>query len=134
MVDQFTRGMGMMRKHNPQIQEDGFGLVKQVAHEHVADLITAYSGEEDHGLRCWLLELIGEARSAEALPVLREALASPDESIRDWARIGLEQLGTKEARALLWRHPPDSPPHAAALRQRLDAIRAGDGTATWIAL
>jgi HEAT repeat protein len=93
----------MMRKHDPQVREDGFGLVRQVAPEHVADLVTAYSREEDHGLGCWLLELIGEARSPEALPVLSEALASQDESIRDWARIGLEKLGTKEARTLLWR-------------------------------
>jgi HEAT repeat protein len=93
----------MMRKHNPQVQEDGFALVRQVAPEHVADLITAYLREEDPGLRCWLVELIGEAGSPQALPVLSEALASQDESIHDWARVGLEKLGAKEARSLLWR-------------------------------
>jgi hypothetical protein len=72
VVDQFKRGMGMMRKHDRQVQEDGFALVKQVAAEHVADLISAYAREEDQGLCCWLLELIGEARSPEALPVLGE--------------------------------------------------------------
>ena len=52
----------MMRKHDPQVQEDGFALVKAVALEHVTDLVSAYSlDEDDHGLRCWLLELIGEA-------------------------------------------------------------------------
>ncbi|MEQ7128766.1 hypothetical protein ABN034_30085 [Actinopolymorpha sp. B11F2] len=42
MVNDFERGLAMMRKHDPQVQEDGFGMVKQVATEHVADLIAAY--------------------------------------------------------------------------------------------
>lgn len=92
----------MMRKHDPQVQEDGLALVKTVASEHVADLVSAYSMEDDHGLRCWLLELIGEARSPYAFPDLTEALASPDESIRYWARVGLEKLDSKEARTWLW--------------------------------
>jgi hypothetical protein len=54
-------------------------------------------------LRCWLLELIGGVRSTEALPTLREALVSPNESIRCCARRALQQLDTKEARTLLWR-------------------------------
>jgi hypothetical protein len=76
--------------------------VQQVAPEHVADLISAYAREEDHGLRCWLLELIGDARSPEALPTLTEALASQDEAIRHCAQTGLQKLDTKEARTLLW--------------------------------
>ena len=104
VFDQFKRGMGMMRKHDRQVQEDGFALVKQVAAEHVADLISAYAREEDHGLRCWLLELIGDARSPEALPVLREALAS-----HEWARVGLQKLDTKEARTLLWHEQQQTP-------------------------
>ncbi|MGW6282071.1 hypothetical protein [Kribbella sp. NPDC055071] len=110
MVNQFERGMAMMRKHDPQTQEDGFALVKQVAAEHVADLISAYAHEEDHGLRRWLLELIGDARSPKALAVLTEALASDDELIHDCAQLGLQKLNTKESRTLLHhdqqtRHP-----------------------------
>lgn len=100
--------MAMMRKHNPQVQEDGFGLVRQVAAEHVHDLIEAYRNESDHGLRCWLLELLGEARSPEALPIFTEALASHDDSIRSCGRRGLETLDTEEARTVLWetgQHP-----------------------------
>jgi HEAT repeat protein len=94
----------MMRKHDPQVQEDGFGLVKRVAAEYVGELIVAYSDETDRGLRCWLLELLGEARSPEALPVFVEALATPDDPIRHRGEMGLEKLDTKEARTLLWEH------------------------------
>lgn len=104
VVNYFVRGLAMMRKHDPQVQEDGFGMVKQVATEHVADLIATYEAESDRDLRCWLLELIGEARSCEALPVLAEALASKDDSIRVWGEAGLEKMDTKEARTLLWQH------------------------------
>ena len=54
-------------------------------------------------MRCWLLELIGAARSPDALPVLGAQLDSSDESLRYWAVAGLEKLGTPEARTLLWR-------------------------------
>lgn len=103
MVDTFTKAMRLMRKHDPQLQEDGFAMLAAIASDVVPQLIAAYETESDHGLRCWLLELIGEARSEDALPVLSRELGSEDESIRDWARRGLEQLDTKEARTVLWR-------------------------------
>lgn len=107
VVDDFTRGVAMMRKRDRQVQEDGFEIVKRVAAEHVADLVAAYEAEFDHGLRCWLLELIGETRSPAAIPILAEALADKDDSIRDWAKAGLEKVNAKEARNLLWHreHP-----------------------------
>ena len=48
----------------------------------------------DHGLRCWLLELIGAAPSPAALPVLGAQLGSNDESLRDRAVAGLKKLDT----------------------------------------
>ncbi|WP_425550237.1 HEAT repeat domain-containing protein [Amycolatopsis tucumanensis] len=58
---------------------------------------------DDHGLRRWLLELIGEARSPLTLPTLAEQLYSEDESLRSLAVRGLEQLGTPPARQELWK-------------------------------
>ena len=58
---------------------------------------------DDHGLRCWLLELIAAARSPAAVPVLAAQLESRDESRRGRAAAALERLGTREARTLLWR-------------------------------
>jgi hypothetical protein len=95
--------MRLMRRHDRQAQEDGFELLRPHASEHVDELITAFAGESDHGLRCWLLELIGEARSEAAMPVLVEQLNGADESLRDWAVRGLETLDTKAAREQLWR-------------------------------
>jgi hypothetical protein len=102
-MDRFKRAMRLMRKRDPQLQEDGFHQLLPHANEHVAELISEFRSEPDHALRCWLLELIGEARSDKALPVLIEQLNGDDESLRSWAHRGLLLLGSKPAREALWR-------------------------------
>jgi hypothetical protein len=103
--------MRLMRRHDPQTQEDGFHTLLPLASEHVADLLTEFDNEHnDHGLRCWLLELIGHARSERALPVLAEQLRSPDEALSQRAVRGLQLLDTKEARRLLWQRNQNSRP------------------------
>ena len=92
----------MMRRHDPQIREAGFHFLLPRAAELVEPLLAEYRGETDHGLRCWLLELLGHARDVRALPVVLEALHSDDESLRDWAVRGLQRLGTPEARKALF--------------------------------
>jgi len=100
----FREAMRLMRSHDPQCREDGFHQLLPHAADHLDDLIAQFEQEhDDHGLRCWLLELIGAARSPTALPVLGAQLGSNDESLRDWAVAGLEKLDTPEARTLLWR-------------------------------
>jgi hypothetical protein len=104
MTKRFDRAMQLMRRHNPQTREDGFQALLRCASEHVEELIAAFEGErDDHGLRCWLLELIGEARSPLALLTLADQLCSEDESLRSWAVRGLDQLGTPAARQELWK-------------------------------
>jgi hypothetical protein len=96
--------MRLMRSRDPQAQESGFQLLLPHAGEHVDELVAAFDQERaDHGLRCWLLELIGEARSPGALRLLVEKLNSDDEPLREWAVRGLELLDTKPAREQLWR-------------------------------
>ena len=93
-----------MRSRDPQCREDGFHQLLPHAADHLDELIAQFEQEQDdHGLRCWLLELIGAARSPDALPVLRAQLDSDDESLRDWAAAGLKKLDTPEARTLLRR-------------------------------
>lgn len=95
----FRDAMRLMRKHDPQLQEDGFHMLRPHAAEHVEELIAEFRAEKkDHGLRCWLVELIGDARSEAARPLLTELRDDEDESIRDWAKRGLEMLGGKESR------------------------------------
>jgi len=99
VANTFDRAMKLMRKHDAQLQEDGFWVLKPVAADHIDELIAAFEAEEDdHGLKCWLLELIGWARCDQALPVLVRELSSDDESIRGWAIRGLQLLSTKETR------------------------------------
>lgn len=50
---QFDRAIRLMRRHDPQAQEDGFGALLPCAAEHVDELIAAFDAErDDHGLRC----------------------------------------------------------------------------------
>ncbi|WP_405063424.1 hypothetical protein OG474_17770 [Kribbella sp. NBC_01505] len=64
MASRFDRAMRLMRKHDPQLQEDGYHLLLPHAAEHLQELIAAYEAEtEDPGLRGWLLELIEIARA-----------------------------------------------------------------------
>lgn len=96
-----------MRKRDPQAKEDGFHSLRPYAGEHVDELIAAFSIEDDKGLRCWLLELIGAARSPAGLPILIAEAGGPDMDLRSWARSGLELLDTKPARLALWRLAAD---------------------------
>lgn len=94
--------MQMMRRHDPQVREDGFHWLLPRVTEFVEPLLGEYRHETDHGLRCWLLELLGETRDPRTLPVLLEALRLEDESLRDWAVRGLRRLGTPDARKALF--------------------------------
>jgi HEAT repeat protein len=96
--------MRLMRRNDPQAAEDGFDLLLPHAGDHVEELIAEFLAEpDDHGLRCWLLELIGEARSPLALPILVEQLNGEDESLRFWAARRLRALDSRPARETLWR-------------------------------
>ncbi len=92
-----------MRSRNPQTQEDGYHLLLSRAGDHVDELIEQFESETDHGLRCWLLELVGAARAESALPLLGAQLGNPDDALRDQAVRGLVLLDTREARRMLWR-------------------------------
>jgi hypothetical protein len=91
-----------MRKHDPQLREDGFHLLLLNVAAHVDELIVDFRAETDHGLRCWFLELIGAARDPKAFNLLVDQLNSGDDSLRSWAQRGLEKLDTPEARQALF--------------------------------
>ncbi|MEZ6045593.1 MAG: HEAT repeat domain-containing protein [Planctomycetaceae bacterium] len=98
----FKKSLAMMRDRDPQIQEEGFQLLRPRAGEFVDEFIAEYLQEEDHGLQCWFLELIGEAQRPESLDFLASQIHSTDERIRFWAMWGLKKLDTKESRTRLW--------------------------------
>src|SRR4051794_13429790 len=94
--------LAMMRHRDPDTQEQGFHWLLKHAAEHVGPLMEEFRTERDHGLRCWLLELIGEAKSENPFPLMIEQLRSSDESLRGWAAHGLRTLNTPEARKALY--------------------------------
>ena len=103
MGNQFEAAFALMRKHDPQLQEEGFGRLRDMGAVVLPDLVAAYDAESDHGIKCWLLELIGDAQAESALALLVHELDNGDESLRGWARRGLQRLDTKDARTALWR-------------------------------
>ncbi|GIF46499.1 hypothetical protein DFJ67_8354 [Asanoa ferruginea] len=92
MADEFARALRLMRRRDPQLAEDGFQRLRGIAAEHVDALIDEFRRETDHGVRCWLLELIAEARSPRAHDLLTAQARSDDESLRDCATQGLKLL------------------------------------------
>jgi hypothetical protein len=100
----FERWLAMMRKRDPQIQEDGFHALLPHARRFVGPLAAAFAVETDHGLRCWLLELLGAARDPQLTGMFLALLDDTDESIRDWAITGLQELAPtdKEVRRELF--------------------------------
>jgi hypothetical protein len=75
-----------------------------MAKDHVPELMAEFERETDHGLRCWLLELIGEAQSVEAFDLLCGCAQSADEGFSSWAIRGLQNLDTKQSRTFLFQH------------------------------
>jgi hypothetical protein len=121
----FKKCMAMMRKRSPMIQEDGFHWLLPHAGEYVHQMIEEFGKEKDHGLRCWLLELIGSAKSPDAFDFLAGQLRIEDQSLRRWVIRGLKSLDTKEARTLLWQARSfafGSPEETRSFRSDLDAI------------
>lgn len=90
-----------MRSKSPLRQEEGFQLLMPHAALYIDELMTEFRAETDHGLKCWLLELIGNARSEKAFELLKEHLAVGDLAFRDWAIRGLQRLNTPESKKLL---------------------------------
>lgn len=98
----YEKCLTLMRKRNPQLAEDGFHWLLPHVELYVDELIQSFESEKDHGLRCWLLELIGEARADEAFEVLSQQALSTDESFSSWGKRELRMLDTKKARTFLY--------------------------------
>jgi HEAT repeat protein len=99
----FERALWLIRRHAPEVREDGFALMREIAAEHVAELMAAFESESEYGLRCWLLALLGETRAVETVPMFSALLYDEEERFRELAAVGLQMVGTKEARTALYR-------------------------------
>jgi hypothetical protein len=90
----------MMRSKNAMIQEEGFYFLAPQASKYLDALIAAFQAEEDNHLRAWLLELIAEAKSPQALPILIEYANSSNHALRGWAKSGLKALNRASENSL----------------------------------
>jgi len=97
----FDQAMQSMRGTDTRAREGAFDFLREHADAYVDELIGEFAAERDEALRCWLLELLAEARSPKALDVFRGELESMDESSQFWAVRGLEMLDSREADRLL---------------------------------
>ena len=73
----------------------------------VADeLIAAFNDNVDDDAMVWQRSILIAIMANTGLPAFQplfvEQMRSEDERLRWWARVGLERIGTKEARAALW--------------------------------
>ena len=98
----FAQALESMRSRDARVSTRGFDFLREHADAYVDELIEEFGRERDDELRCWLLELICEARSPRALRVLAGQLESDEESLRFWGVRGLEMLDTREARHELY--------------------------------
>ncbi|WFF08351.1 HEAT repeat domain-containing protein [Micromonospora sp. WMMD1076] len=96
----YERSLKLMRSNDPQLSEDGFALLEPLARKHIEELMTEYRRVPDD--QYWILELIADAQSEKAFDLLVEALDHEREDIRWRAANGLRELGSKEARRLLF--------------------------------
>lgn len=103
----FEECLALMRKRDPQLAEDGFHYLLPRVRAHLPELMQIFQTEESHAVRCWILELIGEARSMDAFPLLCKEAVSEDESFQNWGIIGLKLLDTKDARRFLFQNDLD---------------------------
>ncbi len=93
----FTKALEMMRLGDAQESERGYDFLREHADAFVAELVEAFAQQPDPVL----LELIAEARSEAALPLLQAQLDSTDEALQMWAVRGLEMLDTRAAERAL---------------------------------
>ena len=98
----FRASLALMRSRDGGTSEDGFYYLLPHAAENVEALIAEFAQEMDLGMRYWLLELIGAARSPIAFDLLIALLKDEDDSIRRRAIWGLQKLDSKDARRILW--------------------------------
>ena len=89
----FDKALRLMRKHDPQLQEDGYGLLLVHAADCHAELVLALRDPKNDDLCGSLLSLLATAPREEDLPLFVQALRGADEPHfrQELARITGEQ-------------------------------------------
>jgi hypothetical protein len=87
---------------DPLAQEEGYALPRPHAAAFLDALRQELAHAKDPFIQGWLLELIGDARSNQAFPIVVGYLLHPDTRLQHWARDGLFKLAeTREGRRII---------------------------------
>ena len=97
----FLSAMERMRSKHANQQEQGYNMLLAHAGKFPEELIAEFRAETDHGLKCWLLELLADSRSEKVFDLFHEMLDASNLTFRDLAVKGLRRLNSKESKKLL---------------------------------
>lgn len=65
--------------------EDGYGWLQGYLDSHFEHLVTLMQKESDFDMRARFVELLGDSKRKEAIPILEQELESPSREVRSWA-------------------------------------------------
>lgn len=77
--------------------EDGYHWLQGYLQPHFAELVELMQQEADFEMRSKFVELLGDARRTEAIPLLVRELESPSAKVREWAYSALRYSEMPEA-------------------------------------
>lgn len=100
----------------------------------VPPLLALYTETDDAQRRIRVLRALAPIGDPRSLPVLRQALADPDQDVRRHAMIGLEVIGRNEVADIMLRRADDPDPEVAAnAREILHALRLTQAISLFVA-
>jgi HEAT repeat protein len=96
----FEECIEMIRSDDPETYEQGFWSLLERVPRHTDVLIQLMQTEQKAFTRATFVELLGATKSRKVVPVLAAELEHSEREVRDWAVLGLEELGFPEAQEL----------------------------------
>jgi|GEM_PF-3994899 len=93
----FAVCMEFMCHPDPEKKQHGFHALRQNVATFLPLILHALERETNHGIQCWLLELVVIGKEPSTIPLLASYLYHKDDSLRYWAKTGLKDFGTRQA-------------------------------------
>ena len=95
--------------------------LREHAPEVLDDVTNAVTEEVDERIRTLLVAELAETGDPRLVVFFADLLEDANESVAYWAEVGLQHIGTKEARTVLFQHR--GPEHARRRRRRRRHLR-----------
>ena len=94
---EFEECIDMLSNSDPLIYEDGYHWLQAYLDDYVDEIVQLMLGETDPNLRSRFVELVGNSKNPQVLPVLEAELTSPHSEVRSWAYSSLLYFENPEA-------------------------------------